>query len=494
LSSACRQDDPSDATDFATVSFGPDGTQLAYSGSNSTEGNQATGSVLCVMDVSPVNMNSDSQAAASIQTGFGSLSLSYTSDGALFHGGTDGTVRLWRVPQPQIGGLTVADTDMWDTTGDILAAPIEAPDGQGSTSFGLWNLAAPNAPALRARVPLATRMLSFISPTELLTVAEDGAVQLWNVADPAHPVPAASLGSVAIAPLQHWAANAEVSAVSDRNLVSVLGADGRVHLWRITTNPLSAKESGSIPAPTGPPAALIGDGHTVMITTSSGFTWWNVTDPDHPTLGGSSSQPGANTSSAGSVGDLVVSESAATDHGTSSLRLFTVTNGKPTGAATVTNSAGSSFDMSADGHLLALTESGDTALDLWDVASPGDPKRLSRFAVPGIEGLALGPTKATVAVWNASTLQLWDISSPTRPALKADITLPEQAIRSGDSIGFATFAQNGRKVLVSTADSIFVFDADPASLAKDVCRSVGPPLSASQWSKYAPGLPHQMAC
>ena len=493
IGSACAQSNPGDATDFSSIAFSPDGGALAYSGENDTQGTSDTSSVLCLLDLSPANLESGSPTAESIQTPFGSLAVAYASDGALLYGGMDGTVSLWRSPEPQISGTGITDDDTWDTSGNLLAAPIGTGAAQKPPAFGLWDLATPDGPTLDATVPLSTRMLAFLSSSALLTVAADGAVRIWNVADPAHPAQAASLGTADVAPLRTWSPSVEVSSDSAGNLVAVLGGDGRLHLWRIK-GPSAAVEVGSMPAATGPPVVLLADGHTAAMITSTGVTWWDTADPGKPVRVGSSPLPGANKGGGAAAGDLFAATGAPSANGDRALHLFAVADGRPRSAVTLTDSVGGELDVSGNGRLLAAAGSDNSAVDLWDIADPARPRRLADFAVPDIYGLAFSPTADLVADWNDSTVQLWDVSNPTAPALRVDIPLPPQVLASGQSVGFVAFTRSGSELLVDAGSSVLLLDTDPSALADRLCSFVGSPLSSGQWRQYAPGVTPRQAC
>jgi WD40 repeat protein len=475
----CAKNPAGGIMDIQTIAFSPDGGQLAYSGEDSLKGNTHGG--LCILNVSPVSLYSGSPVATSLPTGFGTSDLAYTPDGALFTGGHDGVARLWRSPLPQIGGLSTSDSTSWDISpnGRLLVAPIAPPGLLDTSSFGIWDISSSSAPVLDAVVRVPTRMVSFLNARALVTVAQGGAVRLWNLTDPHHPAPAASLGTTL--PVALGGYSAVVNSDTAGDLVAVLDFRSRLHLWRITRAP-GAEEVGSLPATgasTGP-AGILADGRTALLITSTGIKWWNIADPAHPVPGGTSPLSGGLGMGDGAGSLMAVANAPGSTGSGATLRLFDVDKGRPKAAVTLSTSVASQLELTRDGRLLAATGHDNNALMLWDIADPQHPRRRTVLAVPHIQGIAFASTDRLMADWNDTTVQPWDIHNPAAPVLRASLTLPSQATSADQRVTGARFSPSAATLLVATNDSVFFYDADPAALANRLCSFAGRPISRAQ--------------
>jgi WD40 repeat protein len=484
--------------DFSTTAFSPDGKRLAFSGTDTDDSHGE----LCTLSLSAGNLHpafSGSPTVTGTLTGFGTMSMAYTTSGALLTGGNDGTVRLWRRPLPEAEGTRPTGDSSWalSPSGHLLAAPITS--SQTAPPLGIWDLAAPDGPALDATVPLPAQLqsVSFLNETALLTVDHNGAVQLWNLRAPRHPAKAASLGTANFTLNGGFIAYPGVSSNTAGTLVSVQRSDNKLHLWRIDT--VHATEIGSIPATdtTANLAGIPGNGNTVIVATKTGINWWDTADPAHAILTGTSPLTGASQGSFTSGGNtLAATTSEAGTSGDVSLELFGIAGGRAQSTVTLSRSTGSTLAISNDGHLLAATGTAGNTITLWDTSDPGHPRNLATV-LPGkdvtdVTNIAFDPSSRLMADWSSASrtgiVQLWDISNPSAPVLEYSLTNPDGTLST------AGFTPSGTAFAVASDNSVFLYDTDPAKLATQLCSYTGNSITPAQWQQDAPGIPYQNPC
>jgi WD40 repeat protein len=480
--------------DFSTAAFSPDGGPLVFSGTDTLDGKGE----LCSLSLDSSNLNADLPDVTGTLTGFGTRSMAYTASGALLTGGHDGIVRLWHWPLPEADGATPADDSTWalSTDGDIMAAPIGLT--QYRTQLGIWDLTAPGAPALDShlRLPALLQSVQFLSETALLTVAHNGAVQLWNVRNPRHPIQAATLGmaNFTVPGPGDIITSTGVTADAAGTLVTVQGSDNLLHLWHIN-GALHASEIASIRVPniTADFAGTLADGRTAFILTSKGIDWWNITNPAHPKRGGTSALNGANRGIAVSAGNLFAG--TATELGTLgdlTLDLYDITDGKLHSTTELPGPVGSTLNISNDGHLLAVTGAAGNTITLWDTSDPKHPRTLA--AVPTgqeVNDITFDPSDRLMADWNGASglVQVWDIANPAAPVLEYTLATPD-----GSNVASAAFTQSGAMLAVAGDTSIALFNTDPAETADRLCSYTGGTITTAQWTQFAPGIPYQNPC
>jgi WD40 repeat protein len=480
---------------YETVAFSSDGDQLAYFDADTKDSNAE----VCLADTSPGALtNGLFETCAPI--GFHVSRAAYAVGGALITGGADGTVRAWTQPLPQFGDLFAYDTTGFgiNPNGTLVAAMA------GSTSAAdpseipvdIWSLNASGGRTLDAALPIDGSELGFLNSELLVTVATSGAVQLWDLGDPRHPVQTASLGTAAS---PYYVGKISYQVAHDGNLVSVRGDDGEIHLWTFTAHG-AATQVGTIPAPGRTPAELI-PGHRAVIISSTGFEWWDIRDPAHPERIGST--PFADPYNAVAAGGSFVAASAPAGGGAdSTLMVWPGGTASINAPVTLSKSLGSQIGISADGRLLAVSGPGNNTLTLWDLSDPAHPKLRSTIrTTDGIQNIAFDANGTLMAVSGNSasnsvtaqngTVQLWRVDDPSAPVLQTDLTPPT---RFSDDLAGAELSASGHTLLVSTQSAVYSYDTDVDEIASRLCTMIGQPISTALWQEYAPGVAYQRPC
>jgi WD40 repeat protein len=472
--------------DLHAVTFSADSHRLGYAGADAKDSN----GVLCLLDVTPSAAVSDADCTP---TGFGTDDLTGAPGGALLSGGFDGAVRLWRSPLPRIPGVIAVDDHSWDISPDsrLTAVPIARPDNGPSTSVGIWDLTGPGDPGLDATVPVPDpSTVRFLTGTTLLTVDQDGAVRLWNLADPHRPARAAGLGTAKLS-TPDWPLAVAVDADTAGDLVSVQDPAG-VHLWRVG-GAGAATEIGTIHpgAPVTGFGGLLPDGRTAFLLGRSDTTWYDVSDPAHPVRRGQTAGAGTQAAAIALAGNvLALGTAQGSAYQDQNLTLTALAGGRPA-ATPVPDAVGSQFDLTDDTHLLAASTAGDNGLVLWDTSDPARPRRLTGLPTGrGVAGIEFDRAGNRLADWNGGSIDLWDLHRPAAPARISTITPPG----AHPTIDTARFAPSGGLLAVLAGGAATLVDTSPAELATRLCADTGNTITPAQWSRYAPTTPYTAPC
>jgi WD40 repeat protein/transcriptional regulator with XRE-family HTH domain len=333
-------------------------------------------------------------------------SVAFSPDGkTLVSGSADTTVRLWDVTDhhhptplgPPLKNLTAQISTA--ASPDIYAVAL-SPDrktlasGSADGTVQLWNVIDPAHTTPLASLPpqrdqIHTVAFSYDGNT-LATGGKDNTVRLWNLTDPTHPI---ALGP----PLTGHTNSIEAVAFSpDGNTLASGGADGTARLWHIPRTLLTGHTRSIEAVAFSPDRKTLASGNA-----NNTVQLWNVTDPTRPTP----------------LGPPLVSHTGPVE----------------------------TVAFSHDGNRLA-SGSDDHTVKLWDVAShqllatlPGHTKPVKTVAFNRNGNiLASGSRDNTVLLWN--------LTDPTHP-----IALGPPLIGHTNAVKTVAFNRDGN-ILASGSD------------------------------------------
>jgi WD40 repeat protein len=397
-------------------------------------------------------------------------SMALRPDGAILatlaadRGGVVWDVRNARSPRPVAAIPGIGGPISFAPSGRILAAQ----DSTGAVL--LWDLADPAHPMLAGTLPAdpagPTTAVAFSPDGRLLATGDDaGALRLWDIAAPAAPALLSASADAAVNAMESLAFSLDGTKIAAGSL------DGHVTFWDVT-QPQTPRTLG-VPAQAQTccvlSVAFSPDSH-VLAAAGDGPspTLWDAIDSIGPrALDGSLAGGASDTVHA--VGFSPDGRTIATATSDGKLQLWSFPPAPLVGRAQPW--ARPMFD--ADGSRL-VGVGYDGRLDVWDARDPLAPRLLGSPSLGRsyYDSSALSPDGRTLAAidYDDRGIRLYDLSDPTVARPEALLPITASGVPDLENFGMAF-----------SADShVLVAEHDPTSLQVwDVSRPAGPvPLGA----------------
>lgn len=363
--------------------------------------------------------------------------------GHLVTGDRGGTAEIWILPAPLLTGTvdtsaSISNVSPVNQNGTLLVTDALSgtnPDGSAGP-VELWDVADPAHPSLAATLPQGWVSGGFLPDGRTLYTGNQDEIRLWDVADPRHP---RAMGTV---PAGDWTAGNGL-------LLAWNPAGPSVRLWDIRDISRPVLDATLRPAQPvtlngGSEVLVLFPGNLAGVSVGNVLQLWNVSDPHHPVR----------------EGELPFDANTAWTSPPSDRQ---VVMGSFLGPAAVWNLAGghapdrwvNTIGIDArtgvwvnDHSLVGLT-SQDTSLGLWDVRYPAPPVPLailpleSGFTAGSATSIAFSPGRRLLATGistsqgnNDSYVQIWQSAADAR-------SLSQYAQLGGDSGNFALAPDGG---------------------------------------------------
>ena len=451
----------------SSVAFSPDGRTLASSNANGT---LRMWNIADPAHASPLGRPLTADVAQQVGDGGPDVALlAFSSDGhTLASSGDGGYIQLWDAadrahPRPrgqaEPSAINTADHLAYS---DSLAFSPDGPtlaSGDANGTIQLWDVADPAHPRALGQ-PLtgstvAVESVAFSPDGHTLASGDgNGTIRLWDIPDPARPRPIAILAggtgatySVAFSPDGHTLASGD--------------GNGTVRLWEVIDPARPRSLTSVLTGSDGVASLAFGpDGHTLASGSLDGAIWlWDVTNPVDP------SPLGQRLTGGGGVASLAFSPNGhmlASGSQDGAVRLWSLPQTVLADTATAVDSAA----FSPDGHTLASGH-GNGTIRLWDVTDPAHPSPIGPMLTgsPGggaVDSVAFSPEDHALASGNADgTIQRWDIADPAHPRPIGPILTGSPG---GGAVDSVAFSPDGHILASGNADhTIRLWDiADPA--------------------------------
>ncbi|MEU4425795.1 TIR domain-containing protein [Actinoplanes sp. NPDC024001] len=442
-------------------------------------------------------------------TGLAELStMAFSPDGrTLALADTDGTTALWSVENGTMAWLSTLVATV-STPGNPVRSLAFSADGRTVTTAGgrstatLWytrgRFARPPLASLPGPYPGQIVGLAFGPDSRsLIAAGHNGTAVPWDLTGPAGPLRRDPL------PLHGGTAEA-ITLSRDGRTLAVIGTDGTVRLLDLSRPAAPAllatvQEDGDIVSA----VTLSPDGRTLAVGRLDGqFTLWDLSDRRQPTrlagltlrsmLFAVAFSPDGRTLAVGEGDNVSLWD--LTDR-SAPVRLTSIP------LKDHISYAARSLAFSPDGRTLAAGTDDDATAILWDVADPLRPRRIATLVghTSPVLWVAFSPDGRTLATASLdSAMMLWDIADPDTPVRFATIKSPDLQTMN------AAFSPDGRTLAAGGAHgpvpgNVTLWDATaPREVAADpgrhACAVAGRGLTAEEWARYIPELPHQPTC
>jgi WD40 repeat protein len=353
-------------------------------------------------------------------------------------GCADGIIRLWKLPIPQIAVPGVVNSVVFSPDGRLLTTCSE--------TLQLWN--ATTLASLSAGFGpsgLTAEAAAFDPAAPLLVAAfSDGTLRLFDIADPAHPIP---VGQAAKA-----SASGYVESVAFNKTGTVIATgddDATVRLWQVAKSAqLTAGRVLTGFAANVFDVTFSSDGTTLAAASiDRSVRLWHVPDAENAQLLGSP------------IGFSAYAYSVA---------------------------------FSPNGTTLAVGIANGTVhlLNMANAAHPTSEGPALTGPSGYVYALAFSPDGSMLAgAVTDDNLWLWDVTNARSPTALATLT------GTTHSLFTVAFSPSGSTLAASGADSVVRFWQPDAIQARDSqCAGIGEPLTPADWARYAPGLPFTAPC
>ncbi len=410
---------------------------------------------------------------------------------------TSGTIKLWSVinpAQPQLLSQPLNSTS--DDGVDSLAF---SPDGgilvsgDGNGVVQLWNVPQ-TVLAGNGAYPIGS--VAFSPDGRLLaSVNDDGPAQLWDVTNSAAPTPLGSLPAITNDQISSLAFSPDGRILAALQVNEQTGA-GIVQLWSVANpahpeplgQPLTNTSSGGISS-----IAFSPEGRILAIASGLTIRLWTIGNPAHP-------QPGPIIAS-GQPDDLAISAMAFNPGGrilaavyySGDIELWNAIHPAaqtPLGSATaVGGELPPTLTYSPNGRVLTLV-TGDRTVELWGVANPGHPDRLGELptgATGVVDSIAFGPQGLLATDDGDGAIQLWSAADPAHPQPFG------QPIAGSSSITSVAFSSDGTLASGTSTGVILLWDLHVSDAIKRICATAAGNLTSRNWHNYIP-LRYQPPC